>query len=240
MKTSKLWYIPAGFFLVTCIINLAGCLSDSPVERYVKPALMPLLCVTTAAYLLCAAPDAARGKDTARMVALLLAGQLFGYAGDTMIMSKDFPFFAGGIGLFLMGHLCYISLFGSLSWKGLKTWQWIWAVALMLSATALLIVVIGVKGAMLAPMGIYGFVLTWLVFSALAGVLRPKAVVRGGRATWCMLLCGAVLFLFSDALIAVRTFGTLSSFMGGFGVMSTYLVAQSLLAIGGIRLIINK
>ena len=84
---------------------------------------------------------------------------------------------------------------------------------------------------MLLPMGVYGFVLMLLIFSTLAGVLR-----RGG-ATWWILLCGALLFTFSDALIAVRNFGDLSPFMSGFGVMSTYLAAQVLLAVGGIRLV---
>lgn len=234
MKTLKLWLIPAAFYAVSCILNLIGCMSEGPLERYVKPALLPLLCVTTLLYLLEA--KAQPGKA----VALLVAGQLFGYAGDTMLLPSGFIYFAGGIGLFLLGHICYICLFGGISWKGLKPLHWVIALICMFAATAGLIVGIGVNGALLYPMGVYGFVLTMLIFSGLAGVLRPGKVSVGGRATWCIILCGALLFTFSDALIAVRNFGELSPFMSGFVVMFTYLVAQTLLAIGGIRLILRK
>ncbi len=137
---------------------------------------------------------------------------------------------SGGIGLFLLGHVCYISLFGGFSFKGLKPWQWIAGIAGAIAASVTLALVIGVNGVMLAPMGIYALALMMLIFSGLTGVLRI------GGATWWIILCGALLFTFSDSLIAVRNFGTLSPFMSGFGVMSTYLAAQSLLAIGGVRL----
>ena len=241
MKTLKLWLIPAAFYAVTCILNLYGCLIEGPLEKFVKPALLPLLCVTTLAYLL-SVPGNVLAKDNkaARYAALLITGQLFGYAGDTMLMGKGFAFFAGGIGMFLVGHLFYICLFGGISWKGMKAWQWVLALVCMCSATAGLILGIGVHGTMLAPMGIYGFVLTMLIFSGLAGVIRPGKAARGGRCTWWIILAGALLFTFSDSLIAVRNFGHLSPFMNGFGVMSTYLAAQTLLAIGGIRLILKK
>ncbi len=238
MKTLKLWLIPAAFYAVACALNLIGCLSDGPLERFVKPALLPLLCATTLAYLLSSGVSIS-GK-AAKYTALLITGQLFGFAGDTMLLGSGFAYFAGGIGLFLIGHLFYICLFGGISWKVLKPLHWALALACMLAATAGLILAIGVEGAMLAPMGIYGFVLTVLIFSGLAGVLRPGSVSVGNRATWCIILCGALLFTFSDALIAVRNFGGLSPFMGGFVVMFTYLIAQTLLAIGGIRLILNK
>ena len=246
MKRFKFWYIPALFFIVACALNLAGCLTEGELERIMKPSLMPLLCVATLAYLLesasaeglAAGPE---GQARARRGAVLLtAGQLFGFAGDTMLMGKGFVFFAGGIALFLIGHLFYISLIGGESWKGLGPGRWALAAGGMLAACCGLVLGIGVNGAMLAPMGIYSLVLTVLIFSALAGVLRPEKRLSGSNSTWWILLCGAVLFTFSDALIAVRNFGELSPFMSGFGVMSTYLLAQSLLAVGGARLILRK
>lgn len=241
MKTLKLWLIPAAFYAVTCILNLYGCLIEGPLERYVKPALLPLLCVTTLAYLLSVPKNGITSdRNTAKMAALLMTGQLFGYGGDTMLMGPGFIWFAGGIVLFLIGHICYFSLFGGISWKGLRPIHWVIAVVCMLAATAGLILGIGVNGAMLPPMGIYGFVLTVLIFSGLAGVLRPDAVSRGGRLTWWIILCGALMFTFSDSLIAIRNFHGLSPFMGGFVVMLTYLIAQTMLAIGGIRLILKK
>lgn len=225
MDNKKLWIIPAAFFAVCCVLNLIGCCSDGDLERCIKPALMPLLCLATFAWLL------PMGGFPAGGAALLMLGQLFGFAGDTMLMGKGFAFFAGGIGLFLVGHIFYICLFGSRSWKGLKAWHWIAALTVCLGMVAGLIMAIGVSGALLAPMAVYGFVLSLLMFSTLAGALRF------GGLTWWMLFAGAVLFTFSDALIAVRNFGTLSPFMSGFVVMSTYLLAQVLLAVGGARLL---
>lgn len=223
---NRIWIIPAVFFAVCCVLNLTGCLIEGDLERCVKPALMPLLCLSTASALL---PKLSDSCSAAKAASLLFCGQLFGFAGDTMLLGNSFPFFAGGIGLFLIGHIFYICLFGGDSFKGLKAWQWICGIAGGLAVTALLVIVVGVNGVMLLPMGVYGFVLTMLIFSTLCGAVR-----FGGF--WWMLLCGAVLFTFSDTLIAVRNFGNLSPFMGGFGVMFTYLLAQTLLAAGGVRL----
>ena len=165
---------------------------------------------------------------------MLMCAQLFGFAGDTMLLGKGFAFFAGGIGLFLIGHVFYICLFGRSSLRGLKGWQWALGITGAIACSAALALIIGVNGVMLAPMGIYACALMMLIFSTLMGVIRE------GGCTWWMLLCGAVLFTFSDSLIAVRNFGELSPFMSGFGVMSTYLAAQALLAAGGVRLILNR
>lgn len=228
-KIERLWLIPLAFFLICCVLNLAGGLNyDSPVlQRTVKPALLPLLGLTTFAWLL---PRSPRTREAA----LLMSAQLFGFAGDTMLLGSGFPFFAGGIGLFLIGHIFYITLFGGISFKGLKLWHWILAVAVSVACVAGLVVAIGVNGVMLAPMGIYALVLMMLIFSTLAGL------IRFGGATWWLLLCGAVLFTFSDSLIAVRNFGGISPFMDGFVIMFTYLAAQGLLAVGACRLATRK
>lgn len=224
MRKLKLWIIPAIFYIVCAALNLVGCLTDGHLERIMKPSLLPLICVSTLGYLL------SHGVAPGKKVALLTAAQLCGFAGDTMLIGKGFAFFAGGIGFFLLGHIFYMCLFGGISWKGLKPWQWIAAIAGSIAAATTLALIIGVNGVMLAPMGIYALALMMLIFSGLAGVLRI------GGATWWIILIGALLFTFSDTLIAIRNFGTLSPFMDGFGVMSTYLLAQSLLAVGGIRL----
>lgn len=226
MKRNNLWLIPCAFFLICCVLDLAGCQSGSQLERCVKPALMPLLCLTTAVWLY------GREGSVSRpcLVPLLLCGQLFGFAGDTMLLGNGFPFFAGGIGLFLIGHIFYICLFGRLSLRGLRPWHWIAGIAVGAGASVSMALLIGVRGVLLAPMGIYAFALMMLIFSTLAGV------VRFGGLTWWLPLCGAVLFAFSDALIAVRSFGTISPFLNAVVVMGTYLAAQCLLAVGGLRL----
>ena len=256
MRKLNLWIIPVVFFALCCALNLAGCACSETLERIIKPSLMPLLSLATFTYLLEAAglrPRALESRSATPPTAwappssgaeggtspgpkgagLLMLGQMFGFAGDTMLLGKGFPFFAGGIGLFLIGHTCYICLFGGRSWKGLKAWHWAVAMVICCALVACLIGAIGINGAMLVPMAVYGFVLTLLMFSTLAGALRF------GGLTWWMLFAGAVLFTFSDALIAVHNFHPLSPFMRGPVVMATYLAAQTLLAVGGVRLLLS-
>lgn len=236
MKNSRLWLIPLCFFVAAVALNLIGCFISEALRQTVKPALLPLLCATTLAWLLPrlgVMPDQVR--QNGGLVGLLVAAQLFGFAGDTLLIPDGFLFFAGGIGSFLIGHVFYITLFGGKhSFKGLKAWQWIAGIAAGAAATATLVLIIGVNGALLPPMAVYGFTLMMLIFSALCGVLRF------GGCAWWTILCGALLFTFSDSLIAINTFKGLSPFMSGFGVMSTYLLAQSLLAIGSCKLILQS
>ena len=225
MKTIKIWHIAAAFFAVCVVLNLIGCIQGSALANTVKPALMPLLCLATMSFL------AEKTGLKSREAKLLACAQLFGFGGDTaLIGSEAFAFFALGIGLFLIGHLFYITLFGGKSWKGLKLWHWIVAIIVALGGVAGLVTAIGIKGALMAPMAVYGMTLMMLIFSTLAGAIR-----FGGK--WWILLCGAVLFTFSDSLIAIHTFADPNVCMGRFGVMSTYLIAQTLLAIGSIKLI---
>ena len=229
MKNLKLWHITAAFFAVCVVLNLYGCLASTALANTVKPALMPLLCLTTMAAL------AAEPGIKSREAKLLACAQLFGFGGDTaLIGSEQFAFFALGIGLFLVGHIFYITLFGGKSWKGIKPWVWIIAVVVALAAVAGLVSAIGIKGALLAPMAVYGLTLMTLIFSTLAGAIR-----FGGK-TWWMLVAGAVIFTFSDSLIAIQTFNNPAACGGRIGVMATYLLAQVLLAIGSFRLISEK
>ena len=231
MRKTALWCIPCTFFIIASVLNFIGCIQDTPLADLVKPALLPLLCATTLAYLL------GRNVKDYKGIALLTAAQLFGCTGDVLLIPDGFPFFASGIAAFLIGHLCYLRLFGGRSWKGLRPGHWAVAVVVMLVVVLILVRAIGIKGILFWPMLIYGFVLMLLIFSALAGVMRMP---RENRGTWWILLAGALLFTFSDACIAMGTFGVMTFALRHFVVMFTYLAAQSLLAAGGVRLILGR
>ena len=231
MRKNAVWYIPCAFFLVACVLNLIGCIQGTSLSNTVKPALLPLLSATTLAFLL--------GRDVPdyRQVGLLVTAQLLGCAGDVLLIPNGFAFFVAGIAAFLVGHLFYMSLFGGLSWKGLNVWQWLLSFFAMVAIVLGLVKVIGIEGPVFWPMLMYGFILMLLIFSALAGVLRMP---RGSRRSWWILLIGALLFAFSDSCIAMGTFGVMTFPLRHFVVMITYLAAQSLLAVGGVRLILGK
>ncbi len=220
---SNLWIIPALFFAAAAVVNLLGHTSLAPdsIAALVKPALLPLLALTTLA-----------AADTLKLKGLktIILAQLFGCTGDVLLIPDGFLPFVCGMLAFLMGHVCYMTVFGGRSWKGLKLSTWIVAIIVMAAAVAGLIVSIGIKGAMLPPMAVYGMALMLLIFSALMGVVRI-----GGKAWWIILL-GALLFTFSDALIATNSFGVLPFDGKRVVIMFTYLVAQSLLAAGFLRL----
>ena len=231
MRKNAVWYIPCAFFLVACILNFIGCVQGTGLADIVKPALLPLLSATTLTFLL------GREVPDFRQVELLVTAQLLGCTGDVLLIPNGFAFFASGIVVFLVGHLFYMCLFGGLSWKGLNAWQWAISAFAMVAIVLGLVKVIGIEGPLFWPMLVYGFFLMLLIFSALAGVLRMPS---GSRATWWILLAGAVLFAFSDACIAMGIFGVMTFALRHFVVMVTYLAAQALLAVGGVRIILGK
>ena len=231
MRKITLWCIPGTVFLLACVLNWMGCIQGTDLADAVKPALLPLLCATSLAYLL--------GRDVVdyRSAGLLVAAQLFGCAGDVLLMPSSDVLFLIGMVAFLVGHLFYIRLFGGRSWKGLKPGPWAISILVMLAVVPVLMKAIGIQGELFVPMLVYGFALMLLIFSALAGVLRMP---RGSRATWWILLAGALLFTFSDACIAMGMSGVMTFALRHFVVMFTYLAAQTLLAVGGVRLILRK
>lgn len=220
---SNLWRIPALFFLAAAVTNLLGhtSLAPSSISELVKPALLPLLALTTLA---------AAGTPNIKGLKTILLAQLFGCTGDILLIPDGFLPFVFGMLAFLLGHVCYISVFGGRSLKKLGIGIWVIAFVIMVAAVAGLILAIGIKGAMLAPMAVYGMALMMLIFSTLMGVIR-----FGGKAWWILLL-GALLFTFSDALIATNSFGVLPFEGKRFVIMLTYILAQSLLAAGFLRL----
>lgn len=224
MKTNaRPWILPACFFAVAVLVNLvARAMGNAPVAAMVKPALLPLLAVTSVA---------AAGGLESRTIRLLVIAQLLGCAGDIFLIGSGTLPFACGLCCFLVGHIFYFLIFGSRSWQGLSFVQWLGIVAVMAAAVAGLLVGIGVQGVFLVPFAVYGMVLMFLIFCGLSGVLRKLS----NPATWWIVFLGGLLFAFSDSLIAVQTFNSASTFLE-FLVMLTYLAAQSLLAWGALRL----
>jgi len=225
MKTNpRSWLIPGFFLLIASLVNfIARYVGNAPLAAMVKPALLPLVALTSVA--------AAGGMDS-KAVRLLVTAQLLGCAGDIFLIPDGFLPFACGLSCFLAGHVFYCILFGGQSWKGMSLGQWAIAVAVMAAAVAGLLVAIGVEGAFLVPFAVYGFMLMMLIFSGLAGILRGLK----NSAAWGIVTLGGILFAFSDSLIAIQTFKGASTFLE-FLVMVTYVLAQCLLATGAIKLL---
>lgn len=222
----NLYLYPAIFFALACLVNWAGRIWGIPeLAAAVKPALLSLLAASVLAY-------AVEHPLDRKSLGLLILAQLFGCMGDIFLLSDAFAMFASGLVAFLMGHIFYMCLFGAHSWKGMGWKGWLAGAVGVPVMVLLLILVLKVQGALLVPMAIYGLVLVSLGFCTLCGVVRCKE----NRSTWWILFAGAVLFAFSDSLIAAGTFGVVEFELREFVIMSTYLIAQSLLAWGAVRL----
>lgn len=220
---------PIFLFIVASVVNVAALIwGQSALAALVKPALMPLLSLSTVACALDYRVDR-------RLLGWLVAALLFGFLGDTLLIREGFIFFASGIGAFLIGHIFYISLFGGRSWKGLTWKEWVISLPFMMGGVYGLVRLLKISGDLLVPMAVYGFMLMLLIFSTLCGLIRFR-----NRGAWALVFLGALLFTFSDALIAAETFEVVSFPLLDATIMFTYLLAQSLLAIGGLRLCVKQ
>lgn len=220
---------PIFLFIVASVVNVAAWIwGQSALAALVKPALMPLLSLSTVACALDYRVDR-------RLLGWLVAALLFGFLGDTLLIREGFIFFASGIGAFLIGHIFYISLFGGRSWKGLTWKEWVISLPFMMGGVYGLVRLLKISGDLLVPMAVYGFMLMLLIFSTLCGLIRFR-----NRGAWALVFLGALLFTFSDALIAAETFEVVSFPLLDATIMFTYLLAQSLLAIGGLRLCVKQ
>lgn len=216
--------VPALFFFLACVANLCGRIWEPALAAAVKPALLPLLALSVLAF-------ATNHRLDRKMITLLVTAELFGCLGDICLIFDNFPLFASGIGAFLVGHIFYVNLFGGQSWKGMERKAWVGGAIVMVGLVFGLIKLLKIQGALLPPMAIYGFMLTLLMFSTFCGLVR-----LADKTAWGLLFAGSVLFTFSDCLIAAGTFHVLDFALREFVVMLTYLLAQTLLALGTLRL----
>ena len=195
----------AGLFAAAVVVNLYGnYMGDSLLANRSKPLLMPLLALTALLFF---------PQGRTRLEKLLLAAALaFGTAGDIFLMYSGQTFFLLGMGMFLLGHLCYLTLFAKMDlYRRVGKPGWLTGPSAMAAIACSLVLVMKVPFPMAVAVAIYGFVLLLIPLSG-------------------------ILFAFSDSLIALRSFAGIRFFAHtGFVIMLTYIVAQILLSVGIIR-----
>jgi alkenylglycerophosphocholine hydrolase len=172
--TPEVLVFALGVFGVFMLDWLAVGFNWIKIERVTKPLAMILVILWTIA---------AAGWSMQSMLVLLLLAQLFGLAGDILLMLPS-RWFLIGLGAFLVGHLLYISL---LVWNiyldvqvnGYSE-QSLWAVLLILVIWAVVLLsfyrVVAPKSPRLSmpqslwvPIQVYGWILSGvLIFSILA------------------------------------------------------------------------
>lgn len=156
----------------------------------------------------------------------------FCWLGDIALMFSGTVYFLSGLGFFLVAHLFYIRLYQK-------------------TDSGFSISLIRNHPAWLLPFAIYGAILLRILLPTVENGLIPailfytlallamaaSALNRHNRvpsASFLLVLAGAVLFVASDSVIALRKFA-FEIPHSGFWVMSTYLAAQYLIMLGLLR-----
>jgi uncharacterized membrane protein YhhN len=203
-------------FLVVAAANALVERRQNNIGRYLtKPLLMPLLAIF---YLL----------STVKPSWLIVASLFFGFLGDVFLLwSKKQLLFMAGLVSFLIGHVCYIIVFGD-NLRILSVVP-VWFCSLLIPYVLYGILFYRTLSSNLhtlkVPIIVYMGVIIMMSFSSL---LRVWAF--NGMSFWLPVL-GSFLFLISDSLLAFQTFKAGTKNWGEF-IVVTYTLGQLLIVIG--------
>ncbi|TPQ19569.1 lysoplasmalogenase [Streptomyces sporangiiformans] len=175
-----------------------------------KPLLMPLLAAHAG---LCGGPG------------LLVAALLFGWGGDTLLLSDHDAAFLAGMSSFACGHLCYLLLFRRYgappephARKGTPPGARLAGGYGLALATTVTLLWPDLPPELRVPVAAYSVLLTAMAYRATR--LGPTAAL------------GGVLFMLSDTLIATGVAEWPQLPRPDFWIMLTYIAAQLLLVRG--------
>ena len=188
------------FFAISIVYLVSRMAAYEPLAFVTKPLLMPSL----AAWL---------AWETRRHPARflrreILSGLVFATVGDTLLLFSGPLFFMLGLGAFLFTHLFYIGGFWAVTGiqKGFLRRKIWWVLPFVVYLVCLLWWLWpGIPAGMRLPVSVYAAVISIMVLS----ILNLKDRI-GNKVFWPM-LAGGLLFMLSDSLLAVYTFGRPSS-----------------------------
>lgn len=164
---------------------------------------------------------ALRSRGARRDAGMLALGLAFSTAGD-VLLDLDPGLFAFGLGAFLLAHLTYIGLFARNRTPGIRLDPGhLAAVLLIVALSATLSVwIVPSAGELAVPVVLYVCALATMVCAAILARFRQPWVA-----------VGAILFLISDALLAIHKF-KMPVPQHDYLVWSTYYLGQCGIALG--------
>lgn len=210
-------------YIVIAILHLIGIATHQfMLSDCTKVLLLPLLIGHAIAHI----------KTNTPGFWVLLFALLFCWFGDILLIftKKNELFFLLGLAAFLLGHIGYIVAFRKFS-KNIvdgKSMPFVVYLAPLLFAVALLILLFPKLGDMMVPVIAYATVISIMCMAALGRWHKTN------NGSFIFVLAGAVLFIISDALIAINKFYApfqLASLL----IMITYIKAQYLILVGLIK-----
>ena len=204
-------------YIIVALANLvAQIIPSSELNRFTKPALMPLLLFYILEY--------SKGRVTLKTLLLGLA-ILLSWLGDVALLYQSNQlYFMIGLGLFLFAQITYVVVLKKSTFEDIR-FDVLKILPFALFALVLFAILIPQAGDLAIPIFVYG-----LVISVMAGTARLRDGLTT-RESYRMALYGSLLFLASDSVLAINKFYMEIS-IPGLWIMSTYAAAQLLLVQG--------
>lgn len=169
-----------------------------------------------------------RGLLSRSSKTLFLAALFFAWCGDIFLMIRGADLFIPGLGSFLIMQWLYISIFQKQTNRALRTGYALFRFIPFLVVAAILFVLLISR--IFDPILLTAIAIYMISISAMAwlALLRYSFVPRY---SFLCVFSGAVLFMISDALIAINRFITPIPFEV-LSIMGTYAAAQLLITLG--------
>ncbi|MEU9171338.1 lysoplasmalogenase [Streptomyces sp. NPDC048420] len=205
----------AAFALAALVDLVSLAVGFDPGHTVAKPLLMPLL----------AACAGVRGAPR-----LLVLALLFGWGGDTLLLSDADPAFLAGMASFAAGHVCYVALFLRNSRRGGYGRYGASRVRALLPAPTYTVALVTTV-TLLWPDLPADLRISVAGYSTLLTAMAYTAATRLGPVVGT----GGALFLLSDTLIATGVADWPQLPRPELWIMLTYITAQFLLAAGTLR-----
>jgi uncharacterized membrane protein YhhN len=222
MKNSFLWL----YFAAAVLTIAAQIFAWDALHHWSKPFLMIFLL----AYYLVRIPKT--GRSLAVIIALI-----FSFLGDSFLLyeEKNELYFMLGLGAFLIAHITYIVAYkyhvdeiNGDELMGIHRVRM--AFPIILAGCGLVVVLFPHLGDLKFPVSVYALILVLMVLNALFRYNRTD------RRSFWLVFFGAILFMISDALLAINKF-LIDLPFSGLWIMTSYVFAQLLIIEG---LIVHK
>jgi uncharacterized membrane protein YhhN len=220
---SKIFY--CFFILVSILEVLSDGLPNNLLHACTKPLLMPLL---IAFYIF----SVKEIKAYTLVDKLMVVAFFFSWIGDIALMFGNVHqlYFLAGLAAFLITHVFYILAFNkaALPKPGFLKLRPFYALPVIVYCVFLATFLMpAIPAQMQAAIVIYAIVIGLMVLTALNNAGRVPAK------SFLLVFSGAVLFMFSDSLIAVNKFAMAGQLpYAGVCIMFLYIAAQLLVAKG--------
>lgn len=197
-------------FIVIFLLQLAGVYMDSHIRLFTKPFIM----ISLASYYFVYARNFKIVFFTAIVAALM---------GDIFLMWDHEMSFLLGLGSFLVMQVLYALIFWTQKDK-INGLDIVMSIIIALVAAGLLYILIpDVDGLLKGAVAIYCLCIMTMVITA---IWRERP-----HSSYLPVLCGALLFMLSDAVLAIDKFSFPMEY-GSVMVIGTYMAAQYLIVMG--------